>query len=288
MDVAHLTGKTVLVTGAGSGIGRETALAFARRGADLVICDVQERALSSTAEQVRALGRNVLADVVDVADAARMGAFAEAVHARTEAIDVLVNNAGVGLGGGFLDTTLEDWDWILGINVRGVIHGCHFFLPRMVARGRGGHVVNVASAAGFLASESLAAYSATKFAVVGLSEALRDELASYGIGVTTICPGIINTPITQAARLRGKASLPGARERVVELYRRRNYGPERVAEKILKAVARNAALAPVSPEAWALYLLKRISPGFTAWLNRRLADRFERSLAPETRSADRQ
>jgi NAD(P)-dependent dehydrogenase (short-subunit alcohol dehydrogenase family) len=288
MDVAHLTGKTVLVTGAGSGIGRETALAFARRGAHLVMCDVQEAALASTAEQVRALGRNVFAEVVDVADAARMAAFADAAHARTEAIDVLVNNAGVGLGGGFLDTTLEDWDWILAINVRGVIHGCHFFLPKMVARRRGGHVVNVASAAGFVASESLAAYSATKFAVIGLSEALRDELARHGIGVTAICPGIINTPITLSARLRGKAALPGARERMAEFYRRRNYGPEIVAEKILKAVARNAALAPVSPEAWALYLLKRLSPGLTAWLNRRLADRFERSLAPGPPSADRQ
>jgi len=148
--------------------------------------------------------------------------------------------------------------------------------------------VNVASAAGFAASESLAAYSATKFAVVGLSEALRDELAKHGIGVTAVCPGIINTPITQSARLRGKAALPGARERMAEFYRRRGYGPERVAEKILKAVARNAALAPVSPEAWTLYLLKRLSPGLTAWLSRRLADRFERQLASGARSASRQ
>ncbi len=278
MDVSDLTGKTVLVTGAGSGIGRSTALAFARRGADLVIGDVQEGGLSSTAAELRALGRQVLAEVVDVADAARMQAFAEAVHARTEAIDVLVNNAGVGLGGGFLDTTLEDWDWIVAINLKGVVHGCHFFVPRMVARGRGGHVVNVASAAGYVASESLAAYATTKFAVVGLSEALRDELAAHGIGVTAVCPGIINTPITGSARLRGKAALPGARERMSEFYRRRDYGPDLVAEKILKAVARNAPVAPVSPEAWALYLLKRLSPGLTAWLNRRLTDRFEKQL----------
>jgi NAD(P)-dependent dehydrogenase (short-subunit alcohol dehydrogenase family) len=279
MDVSDLTGKTVLVTGAGSGIGRATALAFARRRADLVICDVREEALSSTAAELRALGRLVAAEVVDVADSARMGAFADAVHAQTEAVDVLVNNAGVGLGGGFLDTTLDDWDWIIAINLRGVVHGCHFFVPRMVARARGGHVVNVASAAGYVASESLAAYATTKFAVVGLSEALRDELGPHGIGVTAVCPGIIDTPITASARLRGKAALPGARERMADLYRRRNYGPDRVAEKILKAVARNAPVAPISPEAWALYLLKRLSPGLTAWLNRRLNDRFERQLA---------
>ena len=278
MDVSNLTGKTVLVTGAGSGIGRETALAFARRGADIVIGDIQESAASRTAEDVRALGRNATTEVVDVADTERMRAFAETVHSKIEALDILVNNAGVGLGGGFLDTTLEDWQWIVGINLRGVVHGCHFFVPRMVARKRGGHVVNVASAAAYLASEALCAYSTTKFAVLGLSEALRDELQPHGIGVTAICPGIINTPITGSARLRGKAALPGAREQMVALYQRRNYGPERVAQAIVKAVARNAAVAPVSPEAWVLYLLKRLSPGFTAWLNRRMAQRFEAQL----------
>ena len=278
MDVSNLTGKKVLVTGAGSGIGRETALAFARRGADIVICDIQESAASRTAENVRALGRNAMAEVVDVADAERMRAFAETVHSKIEAVDILVNNAGVGLGGGFLDTTLEDWQWIIGINLRGIVHGCHFFVPRMVARKRGGHVVNVASAAAYLASEALCAYSTTKFAVLGLSEALRDELQPHGIGVTAICPGIINTPITGSARLRGKAALPGAREQMVAFYQRRNYGPERVAQAIVKAVARNAAVAPVSPEAWVLYLLKRLSPGFTAWLNRRMAQRFEAQL----------
>jgi len=278
VDVSNLTGKTVLVTAAGSGIGRETALAFARRGADIVICDIQESAASRTAEDVRALGRNAMAEVVDVADAERMRAFAETVHSKIEAVDILVNNAGVGLGGGFLDTTLEDWQWIIGINLRGVVHGCHFFVPRMVARKRGGHVVNVASAAAYLASEALCAYSTTKFAVLGLSEALRDELQPHGIGVTAICPGIINTPITGSARLRGKAALPGAREQMVAFYQRRNYGPERVAQAIVKAVARNAAVAPVSPEAWVLYLLKRLSPGFTAWLNRRMAQRFEAQL----------
>jgi NAD(P)-dependent dehydrogenase (short-subunit alcohol dehydrogenase family) len=278
VDVSNLTGKTVLVTGAGSGIGRETALAFARRGADVVICDIQEGAASRTAEDVRALGRNATAEVVDVADTERMRAFAETVHSKIEAVDILVNNAGVGLGGGFLDTTLEDWQWIIGINLRGVVHGCHFFVPKMVARKRGGHVVNVASAAAYLASEALCAYSTTKFAVLGLSEALRDELQPHGIGVTAICPGIINTPITGSARLRGKAALPGAREQMVAFYQRRNYGPERVAQAIVKAVARNAAVAPVSPEAWALYLLKRLSPGFTAWLNRRMTQRFEAQL----------
>jgi len=164
------------------------------------------------------------------------------------------------------------------INLWGVIHGCHFFLPAMVARRRGGHVVNVSSAAGYLATAQLAAYSTTKFGVFGLSEALRDELRPHGIGVTTVCPGIINTPITTTARMRGATATEAARAVLVEIYRRRNYGPERVAANILKAIARNRAVAPVSPEAWTMYLLKRVSPRLTARINRSLQARMERRM----------
>jgi NAD(P)-dependent dehydrogenase (short-subunit alcohol dehydrogenase family) len=278
MDFSTFSGKLVLVTGAASGIGRETALAFARRGADLALCDVDADGLGRTADEARGLGRTVSARRVDVASAEEMRTFADAVHAEADAVDVLVNNAGVGLGGGFLDTTLEDWSWIVGINVHGVIHGCHFFVPKMVARGRGGHVVNVASAAGYVATEALVAYATTKFAVFGLSEGLRDELRRHGIGVTAICPGIINTPITRSSRLRGRAAREGARDYLVAMYERRGYGPERVAEAIVRAVTRNAAVAPVSPEAWLMYLLKRLSPGLSAWLNRKAGERFERDL----------
>lgn len=258
-------------------------MTFARLGADVIVCDVNESAAHQTADAIRAVGQRALAHAVDVASRAQMEAFAATVHAEVEAVDVLVNNAGVGLGGGFLATTLEDWDWILGINLRGVVHGCHFFVPKMVARGRGGHVVNVASAAAFVAGESLAAYSTTKFAVLGLSEALRDELSKHAIGVTAVCPGIINTPITASSRLRGKAAEPGAREQLMGFYEWRGYGPERVARAIVAAVARNAAVAPVSPEAWIMYLLKRFSPAATAWVHRRMAERFERRVASTRR-----
>ncbi len=270
MDTTDLSGRTVLVTGAGSGIGRETALLSGRRGADLIICDVNETGLGETEAAVRGLGREVLARTVDVADRDQMREFAEAVHAQTGAVDLLVNNAGVGLGAGLLETELEDWDWILSINILGVVHGCHFFIPPMVARGRGGHVVNLSSAAGFFAVPSLAAYSATKFAVLGLSEAMREELAPHGIGVTAICPGVINTPITSNSRLRGEAAQPGRREQVVNTYRRRNYGPDRVAKNILRAVERGRIVAPVSPEAWFAYALTRLSPRLAGWTARRI------------------
>ena len=268
MDVRNLSGKTVLVTGAASGIGRESALAFARRGAHLFLGDVNQAGLDETARTIRALGRTVQTRVVNVAERDQMRAWADEVHTSVDAVDILMNNAGVGLGGGALYTTLEDWDWIVGINLFGVIHGCHFFVPRMVARGRGGHVVNVASAAAFVATATLAAYSTTKYAVLGLSEALREELAPYGIGVTALCPGMINTAITETTPLRGPDATPEMRRRIVDLYRRRNYGPERVAENVLRAVQRNRAVAPIAVEAWAMYYLKRLAPWLVAWLNR--------------------
>lgn len=268
--------KIVLVTGAASGIGRATALAFARAGADLALCDVNEDGLRETAARVRDLGREVLAERVDVASQEQMEAFAARVHGRYEAVDILMNNAGVALGARFRDTTLADWRWILDINLWGVILGCHLFVPAMVMRGRGGHVVNVSSAAGYMAAEALCAYSTTKFAVLGLSEALRDELARHGIGVTTVCPGIIDTPIVQSSRMRGPDMTPETRARIAAVYRRRGYGPDRVAANILKAVQRNRAVAPISPEAWFFYYLKRLAPGVLARLNRAVSARIER------------
>ncbi len=271
MDVGNLCDKTALVTGAASGIGRATALALARRGANLVLCDVDEPGLETTASAIRAMGREVFYRRVDVSSRHEMRAFADAVHQRVAALDILINNAGVGLGASFRDTPLEDWDWIISINLMGVIHGCHFFLPPMIARGQGGHVVNVSSAAGYVATEPLCAYATTKFAVLGFSEALREELERYRIGVTAVCPGIINTPITRTARLRGPGATEEARQRMVAFYERRNYTPERVAENILKAIQRNRLVAPISPEAWIMYYLKRLSPALLRRVNRWLA-----------------
>jgi NAD(P)-dependent dehydrogenase (short-subunit alcohol dehydrogenase family) len=271
VKTSTLHGRTVVVTGAGSGIGRETALLAARRGADLAICDVDVERLSESERGIAALGRAVVARRVDVADREHVGAFAAAVHAELGPADLLVNNAGVALAAGFLDIELEDWDWIVAINVMGVVHGCHFFVPAMVERRAGGHVANLASMAAYHPSPALAAYSATKSAVLGLSEALRGELHPHGIGVTAVCPGIINTPITRNSRARGAAAEPAARERIVALYRRRGYGPERVARHLLAAVERNRAVAPIAPEAWAAYGLKRALPRLAGWAARRIA-----------------
>jgi NAD(P)-dependent dehydrogenase (short-subunit alcohol dehydrogenase family) len=253
--------KTVVVTGAGSGIGRETAFAFAELGAHVVLADVNEEAVERTALLSNKLGGTAEAHVVDVASESGMRRFAERVHEKVGAVDVIVNNAGIAVAGSFLGTNLSSWDRALGVNVKGVVHGCYFFLPGMVERGRGGHVVNVASLVGLVASKRLPVYVATKFAVVGFSEALRAELAPHRISVATICPGVVDTPITDQMELAG--DLEGRddfRARVSSLYRRRGYGPGRVAKAIVDAVEKRRALVPVTPESWALYYAKRLAP----------------------------
>jgi len=280
VELRDLSGRTALVTGAASGIGRATALELARRGADLALCDLDAAGLEATAQAARALGRDVLAQRADVAQEASLRAFADAVHERVPAVDLLVNNAGVALAGGLLDTSLEDWEWILGVNLRGVVLGCHLFVPPMVRRGRGGHVVIVSSAAGFTPSQALAAYCTTKFAVLGLAESLAEELQPAGIGVTAVCPGFIDTPLTRSARLRGAYDQAAVRERIVEGYRRRGYGPDRVARAIVRAVERGRVVAPIAPEAWALYYARRVAPGPLRWLSARLAARSRQQLGP--------
>jgi short-subunit dehydrogenase len=236
----------------------------------LFLCDVDEAGLAETAHQARRSGGSVHAHTVDVSRRDDMRVFADEVHQKVAAVDVLVNNAGVGLSGGVLDTGLDDWEWVISINLWGVIHGLHFFVPKMVQRKKGGHVVNVASAAGFMATPDLAAYGTTKYAVVGLSEALRGELLPHRIGVSVICPGIVNTKIVQTARLRGNGV---NRNELVDLYERRNYGPEKVASAILGAVIKDRAIVPVTPEAWVTYALKRALPESTPGLVNRVIGR---------------
>jgi NAD(P)-dependent dehydrogenase (short-subunit alcohol dehydrogenase family) len=260
-------GKLALITGAGSGIGRATATAFARAGADLVLCDIDEASLETTAGPLRGLGRRVSSHRVDVSRRDEMRALAEEVERVHGAVDVLVNNAGVALAAPILETSLEDWEWILSINLWGVVYGCHFFAPGMVRRGRG-HIVNLASIAGLVGGVPLGAYSTTKFAVVGYSESLRDELAPHGIGVTAICPGVINTPITQNSRARG--AWEAMRPRFTSLFQKRGHGPEKVAAAILDAVVHDRALVPVTPEAWAIYFAKRAAPSATLEMMRRV------------------
>ena len=271
MDTRDLRGKVGVVTGAGSGIGRATALALAERGADVAVCDVDERGVQETADAVKALGRSVLAEVVDVAQAAAMEDFARKTQAELQRVDIVINNAGIGNAGLFVDVPLDAWEKILAINIRGVVHGCHAFLPGMIEADRGGHIVNIASMAGYCQAPGMTAYGATKFAVLGFSESLRPELALHGIGVTAICPGVINTAIVRTAPMYGANDDPELREEGIRAFERRNYSPERVAAGILAAIRKNRSVAPISPEAWIGYWAKRFFPASVRWLARRSA-----------------
>jgi NAD(P)-dependent dehydrogenase (short-subunit alcohol dehydrogenase family) len=261
MDMRNLSGKVGVVTGAASGIGRAIALALAERGADLAICDVDEAGLKQTEEAAAALGRRVLAMRVDVARSEELAELAERTFAELGRADVLVNNAGIGVGGPFVEVPLSAWDTIIGINLKGVVSGCHHFLPRMIEAGGGGHVVNISSSAGFIAAPGMSAYTATKYAVLGMSESLAIELQEHGIGVTAVCPGIINTAIVRTGQMYGEQATDEVRERGIRAFERRNYTPERVAQNVLRAVQRNRLVAPISPEAWVFYYLKRAVPG---------------------------
>ncbi|MDI1301048.1 MAG: SDR family NAD(P)-dependent oxidoreductase [bacterium] len=256
------TGKTILITGAGSGIGRATALQLAGYETRLILCDLNTDAVAQTAVLARERGAFVESHTVDVSDWDDMQALSEKVHKTHTALDILVNNAGVGLGGDFLSTPISDWQWVIGINLMGVVHGCKLFAPAMVLQGRG-HIVNLASAAGYYAAPDMTAYSASKHAVMGLSESLRAEMSGHGIGVSAICPGIINTNIVSTGRMHGATG--DAQEKIAALYRRRNYGPELVADAIIGAIEHNRAVTPVSPEAWLMYGAKRFTPGLLGW-----------------------
>nr|WP_275463820.1 SDR family oxidoreductase [Streptomyces noursei] len=256
-------GQLVLVTGAASGIGRATAFAFAEAGARIVAVDRDAEGAARTAEMARLIGAPAAwGEAVDVSDEAAMEKLADKVDTEYGTVDVLVNNAGIGLSGAFLDTTTEDWKKVLDVNLWGVIHGCRIFGRRMVDRGQGGHIVNTASAAAFQPSRILPAYSTSKAAVLMLSECLRAELAGQGIGVTAICPGLVNTGITGTARFAGVSAEEEKRRqaKAARMYGMRNYPPEKVADAILRAVVRNQAVVPVTPEARGAHLLSRFTP----------------------------
>jgi len=263
-----LKDKWVLVTGAGSGIGRATALAFAEAGARLVVSDLQADRLAALRTLLMQRGTPCIAETVDVSDAAAMQAFAERVHAQLPALDVLVNNAGIGYLGPFLGTPLEVWKRVLNINVMGAVHGCMHFLPRMQQAGGVRHIVNVASLAGVAPAPNMSAYAASKHAIMGLSEGLALELRLAGspIGVTTVCPGIINTDITKAAGAMSASIGTAQQHRLQSYYEAQGVGPEVVAAAIVDAVRRGRSLVLVGPFARPMYHLRRLSRTLAQWL----------------------
>ena len=263
-------GRLVVVTGGGSGIGRATALAFAEQGFRVVVCDLDLESAARSAELASLLGPAAHAYRVDVGDGAAVDAFAQLVAAEHGVPDVLVNNAGVGHCGTFLQTTEKEWQRVLDVNLWGVIHGCRAFGTLMAERGEGGHIVNLASAAGYLPAKLLAAYATSKAAVLMLSDCLRAELAPARIGVSAICPGIVTTNITRTTTFSGVSAEQQAakQRRASRLYARRGFPPEKVAAEIVRAVRTGKPVVPVTLEAKAARLLGRLSPGLLRFVAR--------------------
>jgi len=254
----------VSVTGAGSGIGRETALAFAREGAELVISDIDEASVKETAAQITARGGRAHAYALDVSDAAAVEEFAERLDEEHGVPDIVVNNAGIGHAGLFLDTPAEEFDRVLDINFGGVVNCCRSFGRRLVDRGTGGHIVNISSMAAYSPQQSMNAYSTSKAAVFMFGDCLRAELDQAGVGLTTVCPGMINTNIVHTTRFdvpAGKqAKVEARRAQLEKAFAARRYGPDKVANAIVSAVKKNKPIRPVAPEAYFVYGVAHLLP----------------------------
>jgi NAD(P)-dependent dehydrogenase (short-subunit alcohol dehydrogenase family) len=245
-----------VVTGAGSGIGRATAIELARCGCDLAISDVNEAGLAETVEAIRALGRRVCSHRVDVADRERMRSYADEVVAEYGHVHVLVNNAGVTVTAEFEHHSLEDFEWLMGVNFWGVVYGCKFFLPHLKQADEA-HIVNLSSVFGLAGIPAQSSYCASKFAVRGFSEALWVELREHRIGVTSVHPGGVRTNIANSAR----ASGPGAlKDTAVGIIARATVTPERCAKSIVSAIKKNKMRQLVAVETHAIDLIKRVSP----------------------------
>jgi short-subunit dehydrogenase len=245
-----------VVTGAGSGLGRAFAEKLAERGASLLLSDVNERGLEETADLARRQGAGAVFTMkCDVASKDQVAALHAESQARLGDTDLLVNNAGVAVSGPVGTIPLEDWEWIVGVNLWGVVYGCHYFLPAMKARRRG-HVLNVASIAAYASAGQMAPYNVTKAAVVSLSESLAGELVDTGVGVTVLCPFFFTTNIGRSGRASGDVNA----DFVEKLMAKTPVQADSVAARALAACERDELYCFPHREAQVLALLKRSIP----------------------------
>jgi NAD(P)-dependent dehydrogenase (short-subunit alcohol dehydrogenase family) len=255
----RLHNRTAVVTGAASGIGRAIAMSLARRGCHLALADVGEAKLEETGRMAAAGGIRVSWHRVDVADRKAVAAFPQAVIAEHAGADILVNNAGVAIGGMFEEASEEDFEWLFGINFWGVVHMTRAFLP-LLRKSDEARVVNISSVFGLISPPDQTAYSASKFAVRGFSNALRHELAGSHIGVTVVHPGGVATSIADNARP-PKGATPEEIARRRALFKKAARLPPEVAgEIIVSAMERRASRVLVGSDAKMMAGIERLAP----------------------------
>jgi NAD(P)-dependent dehydrogenase (short-subunit alcohol dehydrogenase family) len=248
-------GLRAVVTGGGSGLGRALSLELARRGARVLVSDVAVESAERTAEEARALGAEAHAARCDVTSLPDVEALAKEADARLGGADFMANNAGVAAGGRVGELPIEDWRWVVDVNLWGVIYGCHVFAPRFRAQ-RSGYLLNVASAAGLLSAANMGAYNVTKAGVVALSETMYQELADDGVGVTVLCPTFFRTNIGRSSR-GGDAQMKELVERLMD---RASITAESVARAALDAVAARRLYALAGEDGRWMWRLKRAAP----------------------------
>ncbi|GGV13725.1 short chain dehydrogenase [Actinomadura cremea] len=258
--MTKLDGRTCLITGAAGGLGRSMALAAAARGADLVLTDIDEAGLRRTADEVRAAGGTVrLAEAADVTDRDAVDALARRALA-AGGVDVVMNVAGVSVWGPVDRLEHRHWRRMIDVNLMGPVHVIEAFVPPMIEAGRGGHLVNVSSAAGLFGLPWHAAYSASKFGLRGISEVLRFDLRRHRIAVSLVCPGGVDTPLVHSVDLVGiDRDTPSAR-RLVRLFSRHAVSPDRAARAVLHGVERDRYLIFTSADIRIGHLAQRLCP----------------------------
>ena len=280
----ELDGKRVVITGAASGIGRALAEAAGRDGAHLLLTDRNVALLDQTAATLRDAGAHVaIAQAADVSDIAQVEAFAKAVHDEGGSVDVVMNVAGIAVWGTVDRLEHRQWRAAIDVNLMGPIHVIECFLPAMIEAGRGGHLVNVSSAAGLLGLPWHAPYSASKFGLRGVSEVLRFDLRQHGIGVHLVCPGGVATPLTSTVEIAGVDTSGPAFTKMQAHFRKRAVSPEDAAAAILRGMRRNRYLVYTSRDIQLAYLLQRtFPPGYN--LIMRIMNVAIRRALPVTRS----
>jgi NAD(P)-dependent dehydrogenase (short-subunit alcohol dehydrogenase family) len=259
MAIKSLLNKKCFITGAASGIGKATAIAAAHEGAELFLTDINAQALEAVASLIRNEGGKVsLSKAMDVSDFEAIKNLAQEIHQAHGSMDVVMNIAGIAIWGDIRQLEHRDWRRAIEINLMGPVHVMECFIPEMIKAGRGGHLVNVSSAAGLFGLPFHAAYSASKFGLRGISEVLRFDLRRHGIGVSLVCPGGVDTGLVRTIEIRGVDTNDPVMTKLKQRFQKHAITPEKAASTILKGIKTGRYLVLTSPDVWLGYWSQRL------------------------------